>query len=96
MLAHQAASPGVIAILGNLKHLTEQRDRVLVAVLGNELECYTWLREKMPKASDKTSRENILTFDKNICTIVSGEAQWGRSRLEKIPQNPANALELDS
>ncbi len=30
------------------------------------------------------------------CTLMSGEAQLGRSQLEKIPQNPTTALELDS
>jgi len=32
-----------------------------MAVLGNELEFYTWLREKMPIASDRIS-PNLLIF----------------------------------
>ena len=32
---------------------------------------------------------NLLIFGKNTCTIESGGAHPGRSRLEKIPQNPA-------
>jgi hypothetical protein len=40
--------------------------------------------------------ESLLIFGKNIRTIESGEAQWGRSLLEKIPQNLATALEFDS
>ena len=59
MLAHRTASPSIIATLGNLKHLAEQRDRVLMAVLGNELEFYTWLREKMPIASDNISGQPL-------------------------------------
>jgi hypothetical protein len=39
---------------------------------------------------------NLLIFCKNICTIMSGEAQLGRSQLDTIPQNPRQALELDS
>jgi hypothetical protein len=42
--------PGVIAALGNLQRLAEQRDRVLVAVLCQELELQSWPREKMPIA----------------------------------------------
>src|SRR5258708_7969678 len=40
----------------------------------------------------------FLTFMKNICTIISGEAQLGRSRLKTILENPSrlwsSALEL--
>ena len=95
MLGHLPVFPGIIAALRDLKRLAEQGDRVLLAVLRNELKLHSWPREKMPIASDNIS-ENLLIFSKNICTIESGEAQWGRSLLETIPQNPANALELDS
>jgi len=64
-------------------------------MLFDELISHSGFCEKMARASDNIS-ENLLIFRRNICTIRSGEAQWGRSLLETIPQNPANALELDS
>jgi len=48
--------PAVIASLRNLKRLAEQRDRVLVLVLCDELKFYSWLREKMPIAFFRMSR----------------------------------------
>ncbi len=56
-------------------------------MLSHELELQSCVREKMLMASDNMS-DNPLIFRKNICTIESGEAQWGRSLLETIPQNP--------
>ena len=56
---------------------------------------YRWGCVKMLIASDNMSG-NLLIFQNNLCTLVNGEAQEGRSLLEKIPQNPVTALELDS
>ena len=56
MLARLAAFPGIIAALGDLKRLAEYRDRVVLAVLGNEREAQSWLREKMPSAFFRISR----------------------------------------
>ena len=56
MLGHLAVFPGIIATLRDIQYLTEQTDRVLLAVLGDELEGYTWLREKMPIAFFRISR----------------------------------------
>src|SRR5437867_974680 len=61
MLAHRAVFPGIIAALGNLQCLAEQRDRIFVAVLCHELKLHSWLREKMPIASDRIS-PNLLIF----------------------------------
>src|SRR6266516_6867805 len=44
------AFPGIIAALRNLQRFAQQRDRVLLALLGNELKFHSWPREKMPIA----------------------------------------------
>jgi hypothetical protein len=56
MLGNLPVFPGIIATLGNLKRLAEQGDRVLVAVLCNELKLQSWPREKMPIAFFRMSR----------------------------------------
>src|SRR5713226_1665818 len=56
VLGSLPAFPGIIAALGNLKRFAEQRDRVLLAVLCNELKFHTWPREKMPIAFFRMSR----------------------------------------
>src|SRR5260370_42200722 len=85
----------VIATDAHPKHAAHPAHRILLAQLCHQGITQSWLREKMASASDNIS-EHLLIFRKNICTIRSGEAQWGRSLLATIPQNPANALELDS
>ena len=56
VLAHFPLAPGIIAADRNLQSLAQQRDGVLLAVLGNELELHTWPREKMPIAFFSMSR----------------------------------------
>jgi hypothetical protein len=56
MLARLSAFPGIIATLGDLERLAEHRDRILLAVLGNERKAQSWLREKMPSAFFRISR----------------------------------------
>jgi hypothetical protein len=41
MLGNLPVFPGIIAALRDLKRLAEQGDRVLVALLGNELKLYS-------------------------------------------------------
>jgi hypothetical protein len=55
MLGNLPGFPGIIATLRDLQRLAEQGDRVLLAVLGNELKLYSWPREKILTVSDKTS-----------------------------------------
>src|SRR5436305_15244734 len=74
VLGSLPATPSIIAALRNLQRFAEQRDRVLLALLGNELKFHSWPREKMPIASDRISPK-LLIFCKNICTIKDGEAQ---------------------
>ena len=62
MLARLSAAPSIIAALGDLQRLAEHRDRVVTAVLGNERKAQSWLREKMPSASDRIS-PNLLIFE---------------------------------
>jgi hypothetical protein len=61
MLARLSAFPGIIATLGDLERLAEHRDRVVVALLGHERKAQSWLREKMPSASDRIS-PHLLIF----------------------------------
>src|SRR5436305_15350365 len=42
------AAPSIIAALRILQCFAQQRDRVLMALLSNELEFHSWPREKMP------------------------------------------------
>jgi hypothetical protein len=93
--AGRALTPGIVPAHRHREDSAHECNWILVPVLYNELISHCFSREKMPRASDNIS-ESLLIFRKNICTIRSGEAQWGRSLLETIPQNPANALELDS
>jgi hypothetical protein len=55
-MSHTMSKFTIIAALGNLKSLAQERDRVLVRMLCNELKFYSWLREKMPIAFFKISR----------------------------------------
>ena len=50
------AGTGIRAADRNLQSLTQQRDCVLLTVLGDELELHTWPREKMPIAFFRMSR----------------------------------------
>src|SRR5579875_2353985 len=52
--------PGIIATLGHVQRLAEQRDRILLAVLGDERELHSWPREKMPIASDRISLNHLI------------------------------------
>ena len=56
VLGNLPVFPGVIAALGNRQRLAKQRERVLVALLCDELELQRWPREKMPIAFFKLSR----------------------------------------
>src|SRR5690242_19121816 len=56
LLARLSALPGIITTLGDLERLAEHRDRVVVALLGNERKAQSWLREKMPSAFFRISR----------------------------------------
>jgi hypothetical protein len=91
----QPPQPGIIATLRHLQDTTHRLDGIFSLVGSYELVLHRDSREKMLTTSDRIS-PNHLIFEKNICTIGSGEAQLGRSQLAKIPQNPVTALELDS
>jgi len=95
MAAGFTPSPIIVAADADTEHSTHPADRILLRILGNKRITKLWVREKMASASDRIS-PNLLIFHKNTCTIIDGEARLSRSRLEKIPQNPAIALELDS
>jgi len=72
MLARPSAFPGIIATLGDRERLAEHGDRVLLAVLGNEWEAQSWLREKMPSAFFRMSRSwrSVSTSRFNRLTAV--------------------------
>src|SRR5450759_5536502 len=56
MLGSLPVFPGIIAALGNLQGLAQLGDRILVAVLCDELKFHSGPREKMPIAFFKISR----------------------------------------
>ena len=50
MLGSLPAFPSIVAAFGDLKREAEQRDRVLLALLGDELKFHSWPREKLRDA----------------------------------------------
>lgn len=79
----------------NSENVAHDHHGKFVLVLFDKLIVHLDSREKMLTTSDRIS-QNLLILARNLCTLMSGEAQLGRSQLEKVPQNPATALELDS
>src|SRR6266516_2406170 len=64
--------PGIIAALRNLQREASQGDRVLLALLDNELKFHSWPREKLPIAFFKLSRScRRRSFSRFSCRISS-------------------------
>ena len=86
MLTDRAKAPGVVSAHGNVEGLTKQADRILPAMLLDELKLYGWGCEKMTNAFFKISRSlwtlsssrlsRLFSSSKGVWCPLPGKASW--------------------